>query len=262
MAVCGFRVGKLEKKDLIWVIPTAIASTLSIGDWVVTHWSQMPVLTPQTNATSSGYVTVVLPRVTPLLPMSVLYVLASLAVFGGIARIAYEVYDEFYSRKIEVKISPPFICEPKQLAYLLRKEVKSLQIYRAQCLTVKATTDEIESLRAKTWINDKGPYFLTWAPKASEPTSESPKKVDLTREEEVQLPIWYAPKQLVGPEKGFRFPLTIPSDDRRFEYEMDGLGEFTITIEILFIAKGYTRRKRRFMLEARSWDELCLIEKR
>jgi hypothetical protein len=112
---------------------------------------------------------------------------------------------------------------------------------------------------AKTWINDKGPYFLNWAPKASEPTSENPKRVDLLREEEVQLPIWYAPKQLFGPEKGFRFLLTIPSDDRLFEYELDGREKRTIAIEIQFIAENHTdTKKRRFTLEAKPWDDLCL----
>jgi hypothetical protein len=115
---------------------------------------------------------------------------------------------------------------------------------------------------AKTWIDDSGPYFLNWAPKASEPTSDNPKRVDLFREEEVQLPIWYAPKQLYGPEKGFRFLLTIPSHDRLFEFELDGLEKLTIDIAIQFIAENYTDAKRRlFALEAKPWDELCLTDK-
>jgi len=164
--------------------------------------------------------------------------------------------------EIVVKISPAFVCEPRTLAYLLREEMPSLQVYRCQCLTVKATTSKVNSLMAKTWIDDSGPYFLNWAPKASEPTSDNPKRVDLFREEEVQLPIWYAPKQLYGPEKGFRFLLTIPSDDRLFEFELDGLEKLTIDIAIQFIAENYTAPKpRQFELNARPWDELCLTGK-
>jgi hypothetical protein len=163
--------------------------------------------------------------------------------------------------EIEVKISPPFVCDPRQLAYLLREEVPSLQVYRCQCLTVKATTAKVKSLMAKTRIDGSEPYFLNWAPKASEPTSDNPKRVDLFREEEVQLLVWYAPKQLLGPEKGFRFLLTIPSHDRLFEFELGGLEKLTIGIAIQFIAENYTDAKpRQFKLNARAWDELCLTD--
>lgn len=164
--------------------------------------------------------------------------------------------------EIVVKINPPFVCDPKHLAYLLRKEVEGLQVYRVQCLTVKATTTNIESLMAKTSIDGVGPYFLNWAPKASEPASENPKRIDLVREEEAQLPIWYAAKQLVGPEKGFRFLLIIPSDDRVFEYELDGLEKLTISVEVQFIAKNIEPKAQQFTLEVKPWDELCLSEKR
>jgi hypothetical protein len=169
--------------------------------------------------------------------------------------------------EIVVKISPPFVCEPRTLAYLLREEVPSLQVYRCQCLTVKATTTTVKSLMAKTRIDDRGPYFLNWAPKASEPTSENPKRVDLFREEEVQLPIWYAAKQLFGPEKGYPIQLTVVSDDVFKSAELDRLEKPTIDIVIQFIAENYTDPKpRQFKLtaklNAKSWDELSLTEGR
>ena len=169
--------------------------------------------------------------------------------------------------EIVVKISPPRLCEPSRLAYLLREKVMSLQVYRCQCLTVKATTITVKSLMAKTWIDDREPYFLNWAPKASDPTSENPKRVDLVREEEAQLPIWYAAKQFIGPEKGYPIQLTLVSDDVFRSVELDRLEKPAIDIAIQFIGEDYTDPKpRHFKLIARpnaeTWDELCLTEGR
>jgi hypothetical protein len=163
MAIRRFRVGKLEKKDLIWVIPTAVSGTFVSLDYIAKYWPQIAIPIPQTNSTSSGYVTVLIPRISPPLPTPVLWVLAGVFFLGMIAEIASVIYDEIKSirnptplveplveklpslekenltaSEIEVKISPPFVCDPRGLAYLLRKEVQGLQVYRGQCLTVKA----------------------------------------------------------------------------------------------------------------------------
>jgi hypothetical protein len=167
--------------------------------------------------------------------------------------------------EIEVKISPPLIREPRQLEYLLQKKVPPLQIYLCQWLTIKATTTKVNSLTAKTWIDDEGPYCLNWAPKASEPTSENRKRVDLFREEEVQLPIWYVARLLHGPEKGYPIWLTVVSDDVFRSVELDRLEKPTIDIAIQFIGDNYTDPKpRHFKLSAKpdadTWDEICLTE--
>jgi hypothetical protein len=116
---------------------------------------------------------------------------------------------------------------------------------------------------AKTWIDGRGPYYLNWAPKPSEQTSENLKRVDLFPEEEAQLPIWYAAKQVFGPEKGFPVQLTIASDDVFQSAELDRLENPIIGIAIQFIAENYNDPKpRQFKLNAKSWDELNLTERR
>jgi hypothetical protein len=165
--------------------------------------------------------------------------------------------------EIVVNVDQPLACEPKNLTHLLRKEVPSLQVYLYQCLTVKARTVTVKSLMAKTWIDGRAPYYLNWAPKPSEQTSENPKRVDLFPEEEVQLPIWYAAKQVFGPKEGFPVQLTIVSDDVFESAELDRLENPIIGIAIQFIAENYTDPKpRQFKLNAKSWDELSLTERR
>jgi hypothetical protein len=167
--------------------------------------------------------------------------------------------------EIAVKISSPFVCEPSTLSYLLRKEVPSLQIYRCQCLTVKATTTKIKSLWAEVRVDHREPYVPNWAPKPSEPISENPKRTVLFREEEVRLPVWYATKQLVGPEEGYPVELTVISDDVFRLVELDRREKLTIDIEIRFLAENYADPKPRLFkltaeANAKSWDDLALTE--
>lgn len=113
MAIRRFRVGKLEKKDLIWIIPTAVSGTFVSLDYIAKYWSQIAIPIPQTNSTTSGYVTVLIPRVSPPLPTPLVWVLAGVFFLGLTAEIASVIYHEIKSLRKTPEVEPEgVVVEP------------------------------------------------------------------------------------------------------------------------------------------------------
>lgn len=89
---------RLEKKEVVFWTISAVAGIIYIGDYIASHWTQILIPIPQTNATSFGYVTVLIPRVSPPLPLPILYVLGGFVIFGIIAEIASKIYNELHQK--------------------------------------------------------------------------------------------------------------------------------------------------------------------
>jgi hypothetical protein len=176
-----------------------------------------------------------------------------------------EIYRWFASRKqkqsvqLQIKINTPSLGDPQTLTELLAKSAERLTVYRYQCLTVKAVQGGVKQLMAKAWIDGVGEYTLNWVPKPSEPVPANLKRVNLFREEEARLLIWYAAAKMpIGSDKNFPFEFTLNSEDF-FTSDSVRLNKTRFDISIKFIAENYTDLKeRKFCLNIESWDELNL----
>lgn len=115
---------KLEKKDLIWVVPTAVSGTLFTLDWVTSHWSSISIPFPQGNATTSQYITIRIPRVFPQLPSPIAMIL--LVVFVGllITSATFSIYNELVPKKLG-PLGPG--DKDKQLAREFAREKQKLE---------------------------------------------------------------------------------------------------------------------------------------
>ena len=159
--------------------------------------------------------------------------------------------------ELEVKIGQRSLGIPQDLTELLRKEAPSLRTYTYQLLTVKAVRAGIKELMAKAYIDGDGPHYLDWVPKPTEQEPQNPKRINLIREEEAQLLIWYAAKSVFGGDKDFPFELTVNYDAHLFRLAPKRPTDTDITI--MFIAENYTDKKpRQFKLHTKSWDDLRL----
>jgi hypothetical protein len=155
----------------------------------------------------------------------------------------------------------------KDLGKELGVEIKSTQICLYQGLMVKAERVTIRNLVPKAWLDGEGPYLLSWArpqktyelPTKKLTLTPSPKDIDLIPEEEAQLPIWYATTPIpTGPEKDASVEVTLNTDPI-IRFQLNRLKEPYIDIKLQFIAENYTDKKaRKFRLNAKSWDGLCL----
>lgn len=126
-----------------------------------------------------------------------------------------------------------------------------------QALSLTAMKNSIERLRAKAWLDQEGPVYLSWS---RPPTShwglatfaESPLYMDMVKDEVVVLPIWMAEKS-----EG-KVTLTLNTEAKTKKL----LSELTrpfVDIDIQFIP--IETKPRQFRLNVKSWDELNLTER-
>lgn len=94
---------RLERKELVLsvivAIFTVVPGTIYTADYIANHWSHVSIPIPQANATSSGYITVRIPRVVPALSSPMSDILVGLFFLGVIAGSVFVIYDEMKSRE-------------------------------------------------------------------------------------------------------------------------------------------------------------------
>jgi len=122
LSISRLSVGKLEKKDLIWVIPTAVSGTLYTADFIVNHWPHFSSSVPESNNTNSSYVTVTLARVDYISvglawARPVFLTLCAIGIIVGISfHLIPKIYDKIKSEKRPIEPEPR-IREPMDVLW-------------------------------------------------------------------------------------------------------------------------------------------------
>jgi hypothetical protein len=132
--------GKLERKEfwllIIGTIGTVVPGTIYTVDYIANHWPSISIPFPQGNATTSQYVTIVMPR--PL-PPAAGWTLLGVIGASFVAAVALRVYWFLRPEEIVIREAPEIVVEkdeaesePTQPTVTPRPEPPESAI--AQCL--------------------------------------------------------------------------------------------------------------------------------